>query len=228
MARRPPSASTSRKPQTAVRRPGRPASRAGDQRTAVLDAARHVFARDGYAGASLRAIAQLAEVSPALPAYYFTDKTGLLTAVLEERVAPLVQALAGAVHEAAPSAVAKLEAFVHAYSLTAARNPWLPQLIVREVLNDQGVLREVFAKRFALGMTAMLADLIRRGQAEGELRRDLDPSYIVMSLISLTVFPFIARPLVSGALGIEVSEARADALARHHFSLLIAGIREAP
>lgn len=210
------------------RRPGRPSSEAGDQRAAILDAARFVFAHDGYAGASLRGIAQMAHVSPALPAYYFTDKTGLLTAVLEERVAPLVQSLSVAVQAAAPAPVAMLEAFVHAYTRTAACNPWLPQLVVREVLSDQGVLREIFAQRFARGMTAMLTDLVRRGQAAGDLRKDLDPAHVVMSLISLSVFPFIARPLVSGALGIEVGEARADALARHHLSLLFSGIREAP
>lgn len=208
------------------RSPGRPSGEAGDQRAALLDAARHGFARDGYAGASLRGIAQIAHVSPALPAYYFGDKMGLLTAVLEERVAPLVQSLATAVGAAAPDPVAMLEAFVHAYTRTAARNPWLPQLIVREVLNDQGVLRDLFARRFAQGMTSMLADLIRRGQAAGSLRRDLDPAKVVMSLISLSVFPFIARPLVTDTLGIEVDEAHVDALARHHLSLLFSGIRE--
>jgi TetR/AcrR family transcriptional regulator len=208
------------------RGPGRPPKEGSDQRTAVLDAARLVFARDGFAGTSLRAIAQTAHVSAALPAYYFVDKKGLLTAVLEECVAPLVQSLHVTVQAAAPEPVAMLEAFIHAYTRTAARNPWLPQLIVREVLSEQGVLRDVFAQRFAKGMTAMLSDLIRRGQSSGALRKDLDPAHVVMSLIALSVFPFIARPLVSGALGIQVDESRADALARHHLSLLLGGIRE--
>ena len=72
----------------------------------------------------------------------------------------------------------------------------------------------------------MLTDLIRSGQASGALRKDLDPAHVVMSLIALSVFPFIARPLVSGALGIAVDEAQADALARHHLALLFRGIRE--
>jgi TetR/AcrR family transcriptional regulator len=209
------------------RAPGRPTGDKPDQREALLDAAKLVFSQDGYTAASLRRIAQLAQVTPALPAYYFGDKAGLLEAVIDLRVAPLVQALHAAVVAAGAAPLAQLEAFVHAYTATAARNPWLPQLIVREVLNEQGALRDTFARRFAGGLAGMLRAAIERGQAEGRLRRDLEPRALAMSLISLCLFPFIARPLVSGALGIEVGEASASPLARHHWALFLAGAAEA-
>ena len=65
----------------------------GDQRDALLDAAKLTFARFGFQGASLRSIAADAHVTPALASYYFNDKAGLLAAVIDQRVAPLVQAL---------------------------------------------------------------------------------------------------------------------------------------
>ena len=54
------------------RRPGSP-----DTRGEVLDAARRRFARDGYAGASVRAIAAEAGVDPALVHHYFGTKRDL-------------------------------------------------------------------------------------------------------------------------------------------------------
>lgn len=54
------------------RRPG-----GADTRGAILEAARAVFYDQGYAEASLRAVARLAGVDPALVHHYFTDKAAL-------------------------------------------------------------------------------------------------------------------------------------------------------
>ena len=206
------------------RTPGRPAAaeRGADQREALLDAAKVAFARAGYAATSLKQIAQAAHVTPALASYYFGDKPGLLAAVIEHRVAPAAAHVIGALRGDAP-AIERLQRFVGDYTAVAARNPWLPQLIVREVLNDEGVLRDTFIQRFGGGLGGALRGTIAQAQAEGALRRDLATEHLAMSLMSLCVFPFIATPLVRGVLGVQVDEASAPALAAHHWSLFLAG-----
>ena len=219
-----PKASRPRKP----RQPGRPAAGRHDHREALIDAARDYFAAHGYAASSLRQIAIAAKVTPALSHYYFKDKAGLLEAVVEQRVAPLVQALGGAVAAAGPDPVAGLRAFVSAYTRTAASHPWLPQLIVREVLSNEGALRATFPERFAGGMAAMLRGLVTAGQVRGDFRADLDPREIVMSIVSLCIFPFVAAPLVNLTLGIGTGPDRAEALTAHHLAVLLAGIAKTP
>jgi TetR/AcrR family transcriptional regulator len=214
--------SRSVKPRTA----GRPPAGGTGHRDALLDAARLSFATNGFSGSSLRDIAVVAKVTPALAHYYFSDKAGLLTAVVEERVAPLVAAVAGAVVAAEPNPEAALRAFVRAYTQTGALHPWLPQLILREVLSEQGVLREQFIMRFASGMAGMLKAHVASGQAQGLFRRDLDPAAAVMSIISLCIFPFIAAPLVSVVLGVRADPERADVLAEHHLGVLLSGFKE--
>jgi AcrR family transcriptional regulator len=54
------------------RRPGNVDTRAG-----IVEAARAVFSEDGYAEASMRAIARRAQVDPALVHHYFADKAAL-------------------------------------------------------------------------------------------------------------------------------------------------------
>ncbi len=217
-----PAKSRSGKPRTA----GRPPAGGAGHRDALLDAARLSFATNGFSGSSLRDIAIAAKVTPALAHYYFSDKTGLLAAVIEERMAPLVAAVAGAVVAAGPNPETALRAFVRAYTQTGAAHPWLPQLILREVLSEQGALREQFITRFASGMAGMLKAHIVNGQAQRLFRRDLDPAAAVMSIISLCIFPFIAAPLVSVVLGVRADPARAEALAEHHLGVLLSGFKE--
>ncbi len=54
--------------------------RAQRSRAAILDSAREHFARSGFAGATVRAIAQDADIDPSMVIRYFGDKRGLFTA----------------------------------------------------------------------------------------------------------------------------------------------------
>lgn len=67
--------STSAGEPASVKRGRRPAG--ADTRAAILDAARAEFAARGYDTSSLRAIARLAEVDPALVHHYFDGKAAL-------------------------------------------------------------------------------------------------------------------------------------------------------
>lgn len=80
-----------------VTRPGR---RPGhqDTRGAILGAARHAFARSGFAGTSVRAIAAEAGVDPALVHHYFGNKRRLflVTVALPPELPELVEQVAAA------------------------------------------------------------------------------------------------------------------------------------
>ncbi|WP_328442977.1 TetR/AcrR family transcriptional regulator [Amycolatopsis sp. NBC_00438] len=81
--------STTDNPDTTARRRGRrPAGQ--DTRTALIDAARTVFAENGYDGATVRAIATRAGVDAAMVNHWFGSKEGLFArAVLELPFDPL-------------------------------------------------------------------------------------------------------------------------------------------
>lgn len=62
------------------KRPGRPAGQS-DIRERILDAAEVLFAEQGYAGASLRHVAQAVDATTALITYYFNSKENLFREV---------------------------------------------------------------------------------------------------------------------------------------------------
>ena len=71
---------------------GRPPKRAGtdlDTRADILSAARRVFARRGFDGASLREVAEAAGVNKAMIYYHFRDKVDLYRAVLSDSFAAM-------------------------------------------------------------------------------------------------------------------------------------------
>lgn len=66
-------------------RPGRPEGANGNLREKILDAAENRFADLGYAGTTLRDVADKAKVTQALISYYFGSKHGLYEAVFLRR-----------------------------------------------------------------------------------------------------------------------------------------------
>ncbi|MFD5625851.1 MULTISPECIES: TetR family transcriptional regulator [unclassified Streptomyces] len=76
-----PAADGSRPARGRGRRPGE-----GGTRTRILAAALQLFAAKGYSGASMRKIAEQAEVDPALIHHFFDSKDGLFQAAVSSRV----------------------------------------------------------------------------------------------------------------------------------------------
>ncbi|MDM0085118.1 TetR family transcriptional regulator [Variovorax sp. J31P179] len=70
------------------RGPGRPEG-TSEVRAEILDAAEDVFSTLGYAGTSLREVAEKAKVTQALISYYFGSKFGLFEQVFLRRSAPI-------------------------------------------------------------------------------------------------------------------------------------------
>jgi TetR/AcrR family transcriptional regulator len=211
-----------------ARRPGRPrrAATADAVRARLLRVAQEQFAERGYAAVSVRALARAAHVSPAMIAYYFRDKAGLLDAVLEDVFERLLAQLS-ALAEAPEAGGGAAERFLRLDVDTLAREPWLPSFIVREVLGGDPARRARFAARFPARLAPVILPLLRREAASGRLRTDLDPALTVLSVIGMCAFPFLVQPLLGAALGYRLDESFRSRLADHTARLFLDGARGA-
>jgi len=75
-----------------AKRPGRPEGGTGTKRAAIMDAAEVVFANQGYAGTTLREIAELAGATQALITYYFGSKFDLFSETFLRRATAIADA----------------------------------------------------------------------------------------------------------------------------------------
>ncbi len=201
-----------------ARRPGRPASkqRGEEVRAALLQAAREYFTRRDFKAVSLRQIAASVGVNPAMVHYYFGSKEGLYLAMLEESVAPLIEQLQAIQADAGKAGRAALSGFLRDYMTTILREPWLPNLIVRrEILYQEGELREQFINLFAFKLEELLVKLLERGKQEGKVPGHIKPELGALSIVSMALFPFIARPVAEKVFQLQVDEDFVAQMAEH-------------
>jgi AcrR family transcriptional regulator len=169
------------------RRPG-----VSGTREAILDAARRVFAEQGYQQATIRDVARLAGVDPALVHHYFGTKQELFVAAVRLPVNPVDQLTA--VLAAEPDQVGQrlVETFLSIWDHAAGQSPLLA--LIRSAVSDKdaaAMLRE-FITEEVLGQIAH-----RLGSPDARLRATLVGSQIIglaMARYIVKVEPLASAP----------------------------------
>lgn len=197
-------------------------------RTRILGAATKEFARYGFGGARLNRIAKTAGANKRMIYYHVGDKEALYLAVLEgaydhirtaERHLNLEEFGAG-------QAIVKLLTFTWQYFL---ENPEFLALLNEE---NQHRARHLRHSRKVKGLhspfVALIADILRRGEASGELRKGIDPVQFYVSLAALSYFYQSNSATLSVIFGRNLlsEEAKAERLA-HMTDLVLAALRPA-
>ena len=219
----------SRRKQGPIKRVGRPVRSESpeDVRRRLVAVARDLFAKRGFGEVGIREIARAAEVTPGMISYYFDDKLGLYEAML----ASVFEEMLGRARELATrpaDGTGPLAALIRLYISTIASQPWVPALLLREIVTGESAARARFIERFASRVATLLPGLVAAEVAIGELRDDLDARLCVLSLVGMSVFPFLAHPLAGKVLGYELDAAFAERLIDHTTRLFFAGARAVP
>ncbi len=168
------------------RRPGAP-----DTRADILDAARELFAAQGFRRTTIRAVASAAGVDPALVHHYFGSKGDLFVAALELPVDPrtvIGPALAGGLDGAAERL---LRGFFSVWEVPAVRSHLL--VVLRSALEPEGqlMMREGFLPAVLLPAVTAL------GVDQPERRMGLVASQVVGLIVTrylLEVEPLASMP----------------------------------
>ncbi|WP_300672844.1 TetR family transcriptional regulator [Desulfoluna sp.] len=161
----------------------------------ILDAAKLLFVQKGMDGTKMQDIADSAKISRTSLHYYFRSKQKLFEAVFYDqfdRFLPRVTKIM----EQEITFEARLGQFVDKYLDLFLANPYLPNFMMNELNRDPEKMIELFAGE------GLFSKRVRE-QVEGELRLmnpSLEASHFILNLISLCVFPFIARPMVKAFL----------------------------
>lgn len=207
---------------TSVERPrGRPTDiKSGEFQTSLLNSAELLFAENGYAATSVRSVADRAGVNPALVHYYFGTKHDLLMAVIDRALQPLADGISAI----RTTGAGHLEDFAELFFNMAAEHPAMPKLITREVLLSSGETKEIFARDYAPRIGGALPALLSKEQKDGRINAEYDPGAASLMLLSLCIFPFIARPVAEPVLGIKYNKQGLQDYLQQMTTLLIKGM----
>jgi TetR/AcrR family transcriptional regulator len=209
-----------------VRSPGRPPGAVdSDVRSALLDAASKLFLKHGFERVTARQIAAAAGTTPAMIHYYFENKLGLFRAMLERAIGPVRELIAGSLGQA--GTVIDPALLIRMHMRTAAANPWIATLIVNEVLAEKGRFRATFIRDVAGRQAPLVMQLLERARVKGSLRADLDVRLAALSLLSLCIFPFLARAVAGPVLGLKFDDDEIERLIVHTARLYAVGTSSA-
>jgi len=167
----------------------------GDATERILAAAEALFATHGFDAVSMNAIAVRANVSKANIFHHFSSKKALYLAVLRVACRDSTEHLQQLFVETGPLPERLID-FTRKQLASMFENGEVTRLILRELLKDgerQGrdLAEKVFGDNFA-----QLVDILRTGQARGELRADMDPAMIATLLIGASVFFFESQDVL--------------------------------
>lgn len=206
------------------RGPGRPHRREGedDVHIRLTHTALRLAAQHGLANVSVRQVAEAASVTPAMINYYFGSKQGLFEAALDEITGLLLPRLQNALKEDS-AAEESLTGFVQSVTTVLLAEPLIPSFIIKEVVLGDPHLRERFIKVYASEIAALVPLRILKEIERGNFRADLNPFFALLSLIGMTVFPFLARPVAEEGLGISFDETFRETFAAHTSKLFLHG-----
>jgi AcrR family transcriptional regulator len=192
---------------------GRPKTgHSDDVRQAILVSSRDLFLRYGYRAVSSRQIAAAAGANVAMIRYYFGGKPGLYREMIEGMLAPI---RVGIDAMRANQAAVDLPMIMAGLARLWAANPWIPGMMIREVLSPEGPLRAIFLRDIASKVVPIVEQIVAGEIERGRLRAGMEPKLVVLAMMSLVAFPFLTLPVSSKLLGVSTDDEFVNRFIRH-------------
>lgn len=173
-------------------------------RAELLGIATQEFARVGYFGARVDEIAARSSTTKRMIYYYFGDKDGLFTAVLEHAYAD-IRAAEKALDLSHLSPRDALARFIdHTFRYHAA-HPELARLVASENALDAVHLRQSSRQAGTnLPILQTLDDILVRGRADGSFVRDVSAVNLHLQMSAIALFRITNAPTIDATFGVRI------------------------
>ncbi len=167
----------------------------------ILSAAKKIFVMKGMAGARMQDIADEAGINKALLHYYFKNKEKLFEVIFLEAAGKLFPKI-NEIFLADKPLFEKIGSFCDEYITIVMENPYLPLFVLNEINQDPEYFLSKVWKGKNLPLPEKFLAQIEEEVAKGKIKR-ISPLHLLMNLISMTVFPFVAKPMFQKNLGLD-------------------------
>ena len=175
-----------------------------DTEKEILEAAKKIFVEKGFAGARMQAIADEAHINKAMLHYYFRNKEALFNRIMdgamEIMAKQFIPALSGE-----GSVMNKVERLVDGYTEAIIQNPYIPIFVLNELSQNPKKFQKNLSE--ILHANKMFPQFMRQIQEEQqkEILKEIPPHHFILTVMSLIIFPFIAKPVFVNILEIPDS-----------------------
>jgi len=160
----------------------------------IKEAARRLFTQKGYAAVKTRDIAEEAGINLALLNYYFRSKEKLFNMIMAESLQQFILGIASILKDETVAREERMEKIVSYYIDMLTQYPDLPLFILSEMKRQPQQL----ASKFDPVIGSARANILKEVQNEikdGKIA-NLHIVHFIANFIGLTVFPFVASPML--------------------------------
>ncbi|OJW83646.1 MAG: hypothetical protein BGO69_04945 [Bacteroidetes bacterium 46-16] len=166
----------------------------------ILNAARALFTRKGFAAVRLQDIADEAGINRTLLHYYFRTKEKLFEKIFTEAIEQVFPNVQEILNSNEPL-LSKIEQVISHYIDFAIAHPYLPTFVIHELNQNPDKIPAMLGnmkQKPELGKFMMEI----QHAAQSGIIRPIQPIHLLINIISLCLFPFIAKPMMHAILGI--------------------------
>lgn len=163
----------------------------------ILNAAKNIFQTKGMNGARMQEIADEAGINKAMLHYYYRSKQLLFEAVFKNAFSLLAPQLNTILNDDS-TIKEKVIKFTHNYISFISKHPYLPNFVIQELNRNPDFIEKI-------QQTSAFPSLDKfNAQVEKEVKagilKPIDGKQLFVHIISLNIFPFVAKPLIKGFL----------------------------
>jgi len=158
----------------------------------ILSVAKQVFLLKGMAGARMQDIADEAGINKAMLHYYFKNKEMLFEMIFKESLDQLFPRIVDII-QSDSTLFEKIERFCTQYIDMMLQNAYLPLFVLNEVNKDPVRFKEKFWENKD-HVFLKLVEQIELEVKAGTIK-SVRPAHLFINMISMCIFPFIAKPI---------------------------------
>ena len=173
-----------------------------DTETRILQAAEKEFLEKGYAGARTVSIAEAAGVTHAMLHYYYRTKDNLFEKIVSDKMHMLGNIILSAIGDEDLPLEERIRQGVERHFDFLLANRDIPRFVINELYAQPGHSEALKAsvREMANNLLNNLQRQIDENAARGKCLKT-DARMLLIDIVSLNVFPFVAAPIMSGAMG---------------------------
>jgi AcrR family transcriptional regulator len=168
----------------------------------ILEAAKTVFHKKGFDGARMQEIADEAGINKSLLHYYYRSKENLFDAVFKDAFNELFKKIFTVVGSTIPFEE-KIRYILNDYIGFMQKNPYIPSFILNEINHNPARIADLM-KNLPTPPAEILTRVKKSLEDEG--LKGIDHRQFIINIISLSIFPIIAKPLLKSILNLTEEE----------------------
>jgi AcrR family transcriptional regulator len=160
----------------------------------------------------MQEIANAANINKGLLHYYFKSKDALFGKVFGLAFEAMMKRFAD-ILSADTDLPTKIEQFCHTYIMVVSRNSYLPRFVINEISRQPDAFIARLRKRGEIPNGQLFFDQVKREVEAGNIR-PIDGKQLLVNMLSLCIFPFLAKPMIQILAGLSAAEFKAFIEAR--------------